>query len=157
MNRCSSARPTSIILRSRASSASQAALGRGEIARLAEHVVQLVGATRSPPLAEALQLELDIGEHTGVEQLAQLLGAEQVAKQIAVERERGSAALGQRRVAFVHVCGDPVEQQALRERRCLCRVDADHPDRPTAQLPEHLAQRGQIEHVLHALARRFEQ
>ena len=137
--------------------AAQVDLGRGQVADLAEHVVQLVGAARPAPVGEALQLELDVGEHARVEQLAQLLGAEQVAQQVAVERQRRGAALGQRRVALVHVGGDPVEQQALRERRRLGGVDADHPDRPAAQLAEHLAQRRQVEHVLQALARRLQQ
>ena len=119
--------------------------------------MQLVGAACAAAFGEALQLELEVGEHARVEQLAQLLGAEQVAQQVAVERECRGPPLGERRVALVHVRGDPVEQQALRERRRLGRVDADHADRAAAQLPEHLAQRRQVEHVLHALARRLEQ
>ena len=88
--------------------------------------MQLVGAASPATLGQALQLELEVGEHAGVEQLAQLLGAEQVAQQVAVERQRRGPPLGQRRVALVHVRGDPVEQQALRERRRLGGVDADH-------------------------------
>jgi hypothetical protein len=114
----------------------------------------VAGATT---VGEALQLELEVGEHAGVEQLAQLLGAEQVAQQVAVERERRRPALGQRRVALVHVRRDPVEQQALCERGRLGRVDRDHAHGTAAQLAEHLAQRRQVEHVLYALARGLEQ
>ncbi len=106
--------------------AAQIGLGLGEVADLAQHVVQLVGRARPATVGEALQLQLDVGEHGRVEQLAQLLGAEQVAQQVAVERQGRGAALGQRGVALVHVRGDPVEQQALGERRGLRRVDGDH-------------------------------
>ena len=103
--------------------AAQIDLGSGEVADLAQHVVQLVGTARPAAVGDTLQLQLDVGEHTGIEQLAQLLGTEQIAQQIAIERQRRGAALGQRRVALVHVRGDPVEQQALGERRRLgaCR------------------------------------
>ena len=90
--------------------------------------MQLVGVAGPPAVDEALQLELEVGQHAGVEQLAQLLGAEQVAQQVAVERERGGPPLGERRVALVHVDGDPAEQQRLRERRRPRRVDRDDPD-----------------------------
>ena len=93
--------------------AAQVDLGGGEVADAAQHVVQLVGAAGPATVGQALQVELDVGEHAGVEQLAQLLGAEQVAQQVAVERQRRGPPLGQRGVALVHVGGDPVEQQAL--------------------------------------------
>jgi hypothetical protein len=76
----------------------------------------------------ALQLELEVGQRAGVEQLAQLLRAEQVAQQVAVERQRGGPALGQRRVALVHVDGDPAEQQRRAKGEALAGLDADHPD-----------------------------
>ena len=43
---------------------------------------------------EPLQLGLDLGEHLGVEQLAQLGAAEQLGEQALVEREGGGPALG---------------------------------------------------------------
>ena len=129
----------------------------GQVADPAQHVVQLVGAAGPPAVGQPLQVELDVGQHAGVEQLAQLLGAEQVAQQVTVEGQRSRAALGQRGVALVHVGGDPVEQQALGHRAGLGRVDGDDADRPAAQLPEHLAQRRHVEHVLQALPRRLEQ
>ena len=96
--------------------AAQIGLVGGEIADAPQHVVQLVDAARPPPIGEALQLELEVGEHAWVEQLAQLLRPEQVAEQVAVERQGGSTPFGERRIAVVHVGGDPVEQQARRER-----------------------------------------
>ena len=106
---------------------------------------------------QALQLELELGEHLGIEQLAQLLGAHEVAQEVAVERERGGAALGERRVALVHVHRDPAEQQRLRERRRPPRLDRYDPHLAGADLGEHLAQRGDVEDVAQALARRLQQ
>ena len=135
----------------------QVELDGGQVADAAQHVVQLVGAPRPPAVGQSLQVELDVGEHAGVEQLAQLLGPEQVAQQIAVERQRRCPAFGERGIAFVHVGGDPVEQQALGHRARLGRVDGDDPDAPAAQLAEHLAQRRHVEDVLQALPGRLEQ
>ncbi len=132
-------------------------LGRRQLADPPQHVVQLVGRTRPATVGEALQLELDIGEHTRVEQLAQLFGAEQFAQQVAVERERCCPAFGERGVAFVHVCGDPVEQQARRHRARRGRVDVHETDLAAVDEGQHLAQSRHVEHVLQALARRFEQ
>ena len=96
--------------------AAQVDLGRAEVTDLAEHVVQLVGAAGTTSFAEALQLELEVGEHAGVQQLAQLLRAEQVAQQIPVEREGCRPPLGERRVALVHEIADVRKQQRRGER-----------------------------------------
>ena len=77
------------------------------------HLVGTFGLTR---LDEALQFAFDVDQHLRVEQLAQFLCAEEVVQQVAIERECRCATLGERRIAFVHVGGDPVEQQALGER-----------------------------------------
>ena len=81
-----------------------------------EEIVEVVGMARPAVLRDALQLELEIREHGRIEELAQFFGAEQVAQEIAVEGQCGRTTLGERRVAFVHVDGDPAEQQRLRER-----------------------------------------
>ena len=70
----------------------------------------------------------------GVQQLAQVLGAEQLAQQVAVERERGRPPFGERRVALVHGDRDPPEQQRLRERRGALGVDRDDPRASRAQV-----------------------
>ena len=106
---------------------------------------------------EPLQLELELGDHRRVEQLAQLFGAEELAEQVAVERERGDAAFGEGRVALVHVHRDPTEQQALRERRRVPGLDRHDAHAARAHVGEDLAQRGQVEDVAQALARRLEQ
>ena len=55
-------------------------LACAQVATAAENVVQLVGIARI-----AGKLPLDLGERIGVDQLAQLLLAEQLAEQVAVE------------------------------------------------------------------------
>ena len=51
-------------------------------------------------------------------------------EQVTVEGERRGPPLGERGIALVHVGGDPVEQQALRHRRRLRRVDVHHAHGP---------------------------
>ena len=126
MTRSSSPIRTVMARRSAMSSASHTAaaralrpqveLGRREVAQLAQDVVQLVGARGPPAVREALQLELQVGQDARVEELPQLLRPQQLPQQVPVERQRRGPPLGQRRVALVHVGGDPVEEQALRER-----------------------------------------
>ena len=93
------------------SSTRSAISSRAEVADAAQHVVQPVAAGRARELGAALQVVLDALERARVDQLAQLLLAEQLAQQVAVQRQRGRAALGAGRVALVHVGGDVVEQQ----------------------------------------------
>ena len=89
-------------------------------------------------------------------QLAQLLLAEQLAQQVAVERERLRTPLRRRRVVLVHVRRDVVEQERRRERRRRRRLDVDEVDLARADLPEQPLQRRQVEDVLQALAVRLE-
>ena len=53
--------------------------------------MQLVGGSGAAALASALQVGLDLGQRVGVDQLAQLLLAEQLREQVAVERQRCGA------------------------------------------------------------------
>ena len=91
-------------------------------------------------------------ERAGVDQLAQLLLAEQLAQQVAVERQRGGAALGVGRVALVHVGGDVVEQQRGGKRRGGGGLDLDERDLACGEAAQQLLQAGHVEHVLEALA-----
>ena len=99
-------------------------LGLGEVAEVTSRSWTSSAFRALRPLGEALQLELQLVERGRIEQVAELLFAEQLAQQIAVEGERGGPALGEGRVALVHVDGDPPEQQRLRERRRPFRVDS---------------------------------
>ena len=123
-----------------------------EVADVAQHVVQAVAAGRARDLGAVLQVILHTRERVGVEQLAQLLLAEQLAQQVTVERQRGGAALGARRVALVHVRGDVVEQQRGGKRRGRRRLDLDERDLARVQPAQQLLQPGHVEHVAQALA-----
>ena len=87
-----------------------------EWAEIGEQVAEVVGVAGMPSRYQPLELELQLAEHFRIEQLPELFGTEQIAQQVAVERERSGAPLRERRIAFVHVHRDPAEQQRLRER-----------------------------------------
>ena len=89
----------------------------GERAEQPEQVGDALGVAGPAVGGEPLQLGLDLGQHLGVEQLAQLGPAEQLGEQALVERERGGPALGDGGVALVDELGDVPEEQAARERR----------------------------------------
>ena len=86
-------------------------------------VVQLVGVARV-----AAEGSLDLGERVDVDQLPQLLLAEQLAQQIAVERQSLSTPFRGRCVVLVHVGGDVVEEERRRERRGARRLDVGEVD-----------------------------
>ncbi len=92
--------------------------------------MQGVAGRDAAMLGEELQVGLDRGERARVDQIAQLLLSEQLTQQLAVERQRGCAPLGVRRVALVHVGGDVVEQQRGGERRGARGLDLDQRDLP---------------------------
>ena len=77
-----------------------------EVAAAPEEVVQLVGRARI-----AGELGFHLGQRVRVEQIAQLLLPEQLAQEVAVERERLRPPLGGGRVVLVHVRGDVGEEK----------------------------------------------
>ena len=90
----------------------RAGLVRREVAESPQEVVDLVGVRRVALVGERLEAELEVREGVRVEQLAQLLLAQQLAQEVAVKGQRLGAALGERGVAVVHVRRHVVEQQA---------------------------------------------
>ena len=126
-------------------------LGRRQVAQPAEQIVDAVERRCAAILGECLEAQLEIGQRVRVEQLAQLLLSEQLAQQVAVERQRAGPALGDRRVAVVHVGGHVVEHQAARERGGADRLDAVHGDLAPGDPAQDVAQTGQVEHVRQAL------
>ena len=98
------------------------------------------------------QVALDVLQRTRVDQVAQLLLPEQLAKEVAVERERLRPPLGRRSVVLVHVRGDVVEEERGRVRRGGRGLDVDDVDLARAQALEQPLERGQVEDVLEALA-----
>ena len=151
MSRSSPARRTRSARRSSSSGAREleVVLARPQVAAQAEHVVQLVRRLRGV----APQLPLDLVEGVAVEQVAQLLLAEQLAQQVAVERQRLRTPLGGRRVVLVHVRRDVVEEKRRAVRRRADRVSTSTKSICARLQPvEEPLQRRQVEHVLEALA-----
>ena len=99
---------------------------------------------------------LHLLERVGVEQLPQLLLAEQLAQEVAVERERLRAPLGGGRVVLVHVVRDVVEEQRARKRRRGRRLDLDEVELARLEAVQDPRQRREVEDVLQALAVRLE-
>jgi len=108
-------------------------LVHGEVAEADQQVVRLVGVAWESLWQQALQLELDRGDRLRVEKLTQVLAAEQLGQQLAIECERLRSALGQRRVALVHELSDVGEQQRRRERRSALGVDSDNAETPSTR------------------------
>ena len=72
----------------------------------------------------------------GIEQLAQLRVAQQLAELRLIDRERLRPPFGQRRVAVVDVVGDVAEEQRRRKRRRRPRIDGRHAQRSRLQRGE---------------------
>ena len=128
------------------------ALLGGQVAEVAQQLLQGVAVAGAARLGAVLQLLLDLVERGWVDQVAQLLLAEQLAQQVAVERQRRRPPLGVRRVPLVHVGGDVVEQQRGGEGRGGRRLDLDQADLARVQLAQQVGQGRQVEDVLQALA-----
>src|SRR5439155_15824947 len=93
-----------------------------EISETLQEIVDAVGMLRGAIGIEVLQLELELGQHVRVEELAQLGLAEQLTQLQRVDGERLRAALGKRLVSFVDEVTDVFEQERRRERRRRARV-----------------------------------
>jgi hypothetical protein len=131
-------------------------LAPGQVAQCTQHVVERVDIRCLHSLGQVLQVGLDLRERVRVDQVAQLLLAEQLAQQVAVERERRGAPLRVRRVALVHVGRHVVEQQGRGERRRALRLHLDQREVAPVELRQEVGQAGQVEDVAQALAVRLE-
>ena len=99
-----------------------------QVAEAQQHVVDCVNRAGVKSLGQQLQFGLDALDAGGVEQIAKLRLADQLAKLRLIHGQRLRAALGQRRVAVVDVVGDVVEEQRRGERRRRPRLDRGHAD-----------------------------
>ena len=68
--------------------------------------VDRVGAATA---SERLELELDLLDRRRIQQLAELVGAQQLREELPVQRECLGATFGERRVPLIHVGADVVE------------------------------------------------
>ena len=113
--------------------------------------MQGVGRSSRPFRQQRLERQLQIGQRLRVDQVAQLLLAEQLAQQLTVEGQRPGPTLRQRRVALVHVRREVVEQERAGEGRGRDRLHVPNLDLATRHSPQDLAQGGQVEEVGQAL------
>ena len=104
-----------------------------------------------------LELPLELGDLAGVEQIAQLGVADELAQLRLIDGQRLRAPFGERRVAVVDEICDVAEEQRRRERRRRRRIDDRDLDGPLPDLRQRLDERRQVEHVAQALAVGFEQ
>ncbi len=121
-------------------------LARREVAAAEEHVVELIRRAR-----RASELPLDLLERSRVQQVAQLLLPKKLLQEVTVECEGLGAALRERRVVLVHVGRHVVEEERRGEGRGPGGLHIDDIDPPRLQLPEHGAERRQVENVLQTL------
>ena len=131
-------------------------LRRRQVADAPQHFVQRVGVPRPQVLRAVLQVVLHLFQRPGVDEVAQLLLPQQLAQQVAVQRERHRAPLGGRCVALVHVGGHVVEQQRGGEGRRRPRLHLDQRDLAGVDRAQQLQQAGHVEDVAQALAVRLE-
>src|SRR5581483_2039184 len=104
----------------------------------------------------AAELPLHLLDGVAVEEVAQLLLPEQLAEQVAVERQRLRPPFRRRRVVLVHVGRDVVEEQRRRVRGGAARLHLDEVELARLQSLQHGPQSREVEDVLQALAVRLE-
>ncbi len=131
-------------------------LGRVERTQDAQQVGHALDAARAAVRIEALGLALELSDDVGVEQLAHLDLAEQLAQQRRIDRQGGRPPLGEGGIALVHEGADVAEQQIPGVGRGLRGRDLDEPDAAFADLSGQTQQGGQVVDVLQHLAQRLE-
>ena len=122
----------------------------------AEQVGDGLGVAGPALVGEPLELGLHLGEHLGVEQLAQLGAAEELGEQALVERQRGGATLGDGGVALVDELGDVAEEQAAGEGARGGGGDVDDADLAALDATEEGDEGREVVDVLEALAHGLE-
>lgn len=90
--------------------------GIGQRAEQPQSVGDTFGVLDAPVLRQPLEFALQLVQHVGVQQLAQLGLAQQLGEEAGVEREGRGTAFGERRVALVEELGDVAEEQRPGER-----------------------------------------
>src|ERR687895_639178 len=109
--------------------------------------MQTIWITRRP-----CKCALHVLDRTAVEEIPELLLPQQLAEQVAVERERLRPPLGGGRVVLVHVVGHVVEEKRYGVRRGSRGLDVDEVDLARAQSGQKRVERRQVEDVLQTFA-----
>ncbi len=130
---------------------------RGRDRRAEQQIVNAIGGAGASGLGERLQLLLDLGDGVGVEQLAEIGVAEQIAKLFLIDGERLGAAFGERGIAIVDVVGNVAEEQRRGEGRRRLRVDDVDADLAIRDGAQDFEKRRHVEDIAHAFAIGLEQ
>ena len=89
---------------------------------------------------QRLERQLQVGQRRGVDQVAQLLLAEKLAQQLAIQGQRAGSPFRQRRIALVHVGGQIVEEERAGEGRSRDRLHFTDFDLASGHSAEDVAQ-----------------
>ncbi len=136
-----------------------AALGEfrvGERAQQPQYVGDALDVLDPAVLGEPLEFPLQLGEHLRVEQFAQLRLAEQLGQQPRVQRQRGGAALGERRVPLVQELRHVAEQQGAGEGGGLRGGHLHQTHLAGLDVAHEFGEPGDVEDVLEAFADGFQ-
>ncbi len=76
-------------------------VGDGQRPQVTEEVVDRICSCCPAVVGEVLELELDDGDHTGIDQVPELTLPEQLTEQFSIEGQGSCAALSQGRIALV--------------------------------------------------------
>ena len=118
--------------------------------------MQLIRISCFAILRKALEIHLEVGQRSRIDELAQLFLPEQLGQDAAIQGKRLRPPLRERCVAFVDERTDVPERQRACERRRDRRLDLHEEDLAPADRRHQVHERRQVEHVLQALAERLE-
>jgi len=116
-----------------------------------------IRAPRFLVVCQRLQLLLDLRNRIGVQQLAQVRIAQQLAQLLLIDRQRLRASFRQWRIAIVDIVSHVAEQQRRSKRRGLAGFRHMHAELALFDLSQNFDERRHVEDVAQAFAIRLEQ
>ena len=126
--------------------------GLNQVTDPPQYVVKAVAVGGAHVLRDELEVGLHGRQGATVDQVAELLLAQQLAQQVAIERQRRRPPLGVGDVPLVHVGGHIVEQQAGSERRGRRCLHLHQRHLPPVDPGQELHETRNVEHVAKALS-----